>query len=81
MVKDTRYKLSFIALDDTGERHRLHVFVEILDVSSRDDPSAEMEGLMSIRTDSGGAVNRLERGQYLIVAGGLRLHSDDPVAP
>lgn len=81
MLKDIRHKLSFDAVDETGTRHRLDVFVEILDIGTHDDLNAEVEGLMRIRTSDGDPVNCLEKGRYQIVTSGLIVCSDDPAAP
>ena len=81
MKKDIRHKFSFDAVDDDAKTHALHVFVEIIDAGTLDDPNAEVEGIKRIRTDSGDDVNRLEQGRYKVVATGQILRSDDPNAP
>jgi hypothetical protein len=81
MLKEVRHKFSFGAVDDSGEHHQLHVFVDILDVASFRDPNAEIEGQTRIVTDKVEVVNRLEQGEYEVVVSGLRLRSDDPLAP
>ncbi|HEX3356391.1 MAG TPA: hypothetical protein VHS31_05355 [Tepidisphaeraceae bacterium] len=80
MLKSVRHKQSFNATDDQGHSHKLHVFVDIIDASTRDDPHAEEEGLKSIRTGDGSAVNYLEKGKYQIVSTGQMLSSNDPNA-
>jgi hypothetical protein len=81
MPKDIRHKSSFIAIDETGTRHRLDVFVDIVDTGTLNDPNSDMEGLTRIQTPDGGPVNRLEKGRYQVVASGLIVRSDDPAAP
>ena len=80
MVKGQRHKSTFDAYDEGGQRYRLHVWVDVHDVGDREDPDAEIEGLKSIATDDGRAVNRLEKGVYQIVGPNIRLRSDDPEA-
>lgn len=80
-MKETRHESSFDAFDDQGNRHVLHVFVDIIDSGVMGDPDAELEGLWSIITDDGESVNRLNKGEYLVVATGLVLKSSDPSAP
>ncbi len=81
MVKDIRHKGSFIAVDEDGHEHRLHVLVEIIDAGSKDDTNAELEGLKRLQTDDGRPVNRRGKGKYEIVESGKVLTSDDPSAP
>jgi hypothetical protein len=81
MLKDIRHRSSFIAVDDNGNSHRLHVFVEIIDASTQSEPGAETEGLKQIRTEGGQSVNWLEKGRYEVVTTGMKLRSDDPLAP
>jgi hypothetical protein len=81
MLKEVRHKFSFSATDDRGEQHQLHVFVDILDIGSFRDPSAETEGQTRVVTDRVEVVSRLDRGEYVVAVSGLRLRSDDPLAP
>jgi len=76
-----RHKCSFLAADDHGECHRLHVFVDILDAPTLQDPHAEKEGPLRIATDNGWDVVRIEKGVYEVAAIRVPLRSDDPLAP
>lgn len=81
MVKDIRHEGSFTAVDDVGESHVLHVFVDFLDAGTFTNPEAEVEGLQQIETEDGQPVSRLSKGEYRVVSTGQRLRSDDPDAP
>lgn len=79
--KDIRHVSSFSAVGEDGRTETIHVFVDVLDAGTRADPNAGIEGLKLLRTDTGDAVNRLEKGEYEVVATGEILRSDDPNAP
>jgi hypothetical protein len=81
MRKPVKLRQSFYANDEFGNEHLIHVYVEVLDVGTLDDPSATVEGLKSLRTSTGFHVNLLSKGNYKIVESGQLLHSDDPEAP
>lgn len=81
MLKDIRHTGSFRAVSENGTEHMVHVFVEILDASSHDDPDGELEGLKTLPTADGHFVNRLEKGRYQIVETGEILLSSDENAP
>jgi hypothetical protein len=81
MGKRIQHKQSFPAVDEHGASHTLNVFVEILDARTFGNPHGEVEGIKSIRTQDGMAVNRLDKGSYQIVSTGQILSSDDPGAP
>jgi len=81
MPKEIRHTGAFVAVDEKGNKQTLHVFTDICDARTFDDPDAELEGLMQIRTEDGKAVNRLGKGKYKIVQTEEILTSDDPNAP
>jgi hypothetical protein len=81
MANDVRYQSSFDAVDDAGNRCPLHVYADFIDAGTRSNPKAQLEGLKQIRTGSGGAVNRLDKGRYKVLLTGQVLSSDDPRAP
>lgn len=80
-VNKTIHKYSFSAQDDTGKAYILHVYVDILDAGTFDNPTATIEGLKSLQTSDGEPVNRLEKGRYEIVRTGQQLNSSEPDAP
>ena len=67
---------SFMATDEHGERHALHVFAS----SVEEGPHAGRLEVRSIRTEDGESVERIVRGEYR-TALGETLRSDDPDAP
>ncbi|MEW6651025.1 MAG: hypothetical protein AB1453_12665 [Chloroflexota bacterium] len=76
-----KLKGRFVATDDKGQDYAIEIYVDIIDASTHDDPNSTVEGLKSLQTDDGLHVNRISKGEYLIVQTGLRLHSDSPDAP
>ena len=72
---------SFIATDDNGKRHTLHVVTTYVYAGDNVDPNAELQGVSSIQTEDGRHVNRLRKGEYEVSVTGFKLHSDDPKAP
>jgi len=81
MLKEIRHTGSFIAVGEDGSERKLHIFTQIIDAGTLDNPDAELEGLKELRTDDGKAVNRLEKGKYQVVVTGETLRSDSPNAP
>ena len=75
-----RHIATFRAADAQGRSHTLHVYVEIIDAGTYENPGATIEGLRSVVTDDGAAVNRLEKGRYEIVTTRQILTSDDAAA-
>jgi hypothetical protein len=80
VLKRTVHESSFQAVDQWGNPHTLHVYLDIIDAGTQDEPDAELEGLRSLETASGDAVNRLDKGRYQVVANGLILTSGEPDA-
>lgn len=80
-VKRIENRGSFLAFDDEGNEYVIHQFVKILDASSMDNPGGEVQGLKSLRTAQGQAVNYVEKGQYILAVTGKALYSDDEKAP
>lgn len=78
MLKRRDHVGSFIARDDQGNEHTLHVLVNIVDAGNKSDPHAERRGLKSIVTEDGDPVNRIDQGKYQVVTTGEILHSTDP---
>jgi hypothetical protein len=76
-----RLTQSFTATDAAGNEHRLHVYTEFLRSQELSGETFEHEGLKSIRTPSGGHVNRLSKGKYLCFKTQTELTSNDPAAP
>lgn len=66
---------AFTATDGFGHSHRIDVYTEVL--------AGGADGTQSLLTADGEAVERLAKGRYRIVHGGLDLEltSDDPAAP
>lgn len=77
-----KLKGTFIAKDDDGQEYVVEIYVNLIDVGTHDDdPNATIEGMKSLLTEDGLHVNRIDKGEYLVVQTGLRLHSDSPHAP
>jgi hypothetical protein len=68
---------SFIARSDDGQEFTIHEFTEYH--SSARAVGVEA-GTSILRTEDDEEVNRLSKGEYEIVARGLRIHTDDPRA-
>lgn len=81
MIKRMRHQSSFHARDEEGNERLLDVYVKVLHARTHGNPNAEIEGLKSIRTEHGGKINRIEKGEYMVVDSGEILTSDDPDAP
>ncbi len=78
----TEYTGSFVAVDQQGRRVRVLKSQTMHDVRTHGEPNAPpMPGLMSLRTEDGKAVNRIEKGKYEVVQTGVILRSDEPDAP
>ena len=76
-----KLKENFIAKDDDGQDHVIEIYVNLINVGKLDDPNASIDGLKTLQTKDGLLVNRIGKGEYLIVQTDLRLHSDSPDAP
>ena len=79
-----RYKKhagSVRAVEVGGNEHILHICTTMIEVPTRGDLNAEIEGMKELRTDEGLAVNRLGKGEYEIVQTGEILRSQAPDAP
>ena len=81
MAKEVRHTGSFVAVSEDGAERTIHIFTDILDARTFNDPHAELPGLRQLRTERGDAVNRLDKGKYQIVVTGEILRSEDPDAP
>jgi hypothetical protein len=66
---------SFKASDGFGNSHLIDLFTELFE--------GEVEGPQSLVTVDGESVERLAKGRYRVIHGGLNLNltSDDPAAP
>lgn len=71
----------FQAVGDDGRKYTVVIHADILDAATAEDPNAVEEGIRSLRTVQGQAVNRLEKGKYRILLSGVTLKSDDANAP
>lgn len=71
---------TFKAQDADGRSYTIFVFTDIIDATTMSGP-AVIKGLKEFRTSDGEAVNRLDRGSYLIVGPGIQITSTDPEAP
>lgn len=74
-------KGNFIAKGDDGHDYVIEIYVNLINVGKLDDPNATIDGLKSLQTEDGLLVNRIGKGEYLIVQTDLRLYSDSPDAP
>ena len=72
---------SFEAKSENGDNYTILIFTEMLQVRPGDD-SKWIEGLKSLKTSDGTDVNRVDKGEYLIMDWEeIRVFSDDPEAP
>ena len=76
-----KLKGNFIAKGDDGQDYVIEIYVNLINVVKLDDPNATIEGEKYLLTENGLDVNRIGKGEYLIVQTDLRLHSDSPDAP
>ena len=76
-----KLKGQFIAKDNDGKEYTIYIYAQIIDVSSHDNQNARIEGKKSLVTDDGLTVNRIRKGEYLVVATDLLLWSDALDAP
>ena len=81
MIIREDYVGSFRCQKDDGQEVVIDIYQDIIDAATRDQPTAEIGGPKSLRTQDGLTVNRLEKGRYEIVQTGEVLTSDDPNAP
>jgi hypothetical protein len=81
MLKEIRHTGSFVAVGEDGTEQTIHIYTHIIDAGTRANPYAELQGLKELRTEDGGAVNRIEKGKYQVVQTDEILTSDDPNAP
>jgi hypothetical protein len=71
----------FQAVSDDGRAVMVNILTTFLISRPLSGPPQEIEGLRRLLTDDGLSVNRLGKGEYQIVATGVKLRSDDPDAP
>ncbi len=76
-----KLKGNFVAKGDDGQDYIVEIYVNLIDAGTHDDPSATLEGIKTLLTEDGLHVNRIGKGEYMLVQTGLRLHSDSPDAP
>lgn len=57
----------FLVITDSGQKHLVYEYTNILDASSFENPNATMPGLKELRTSDGKAVNFVSEGVYKIV--------------
>ena len=76
-----KLKGKFVAKGDDGQDYVIEIYVNLIDAGTYDDPNATIEGVKSLLTEGGLLVNRIGKGEYLIVQTDLRLHSDSSDAP
>ena len=68
---------SFVAHSDDGQEFTIHEFTEY---HSSARASGVEAGQSILRTEADEVVTRLSKGEYEIVARGLRIHTDDASA-
>ena len=74
------YVRTFTATDERGNNHRIEVHESDTETQTRSGTSSA-KGLRELRTDTGLAVNYVEKGRYTLVQTGDELTSSDPDAP
>jgi hypothetical protein len=52
MVKRVDHEISFQARDREGNTYVLDVFVDVMDIASRDNPQAEAKGVAKLRREA-----------------------------
>ena len=80
-MKETRHTGSFTAVDEDNIKWTLHILTDFVDAGTFADPHKQLKGFREIRTDDGGAVTRLAKGEYQVIDTGKILRSEDPLAP
>lgn len=70
-----------MANDEDGKKYPIGIYAEKINVGTHDDPNATLEGRKSLYTENGLRVNRISKGEYLIVQTGVKLYSESPDAP
>jgi hypothetical protein len=72
---------TFVATDDRGARHYLHVETRTTTTQHSAGSDTTERGETRIVTSTGGVVDRVGRGEYVVRHTGHTLRSDDPQAP
>jgi hypothetical protein len=72
---------SFVAHDDQGRPHTIHVYADFIRTVAFNEPAQELQGPGDLRLASGGLVNRLKQGEYQVLDTGVILTSTSPDAP
>jgi hypothetical protein len=72
---------SFPALDDRGKLYRIIIYTTFIERPMLNGPPARIDGVKEFALTDGSPVNRMDTGQYEIVATGRVLRSDAPNAP
>ena len=80
MRKRTELIRTFVAHDERGSSHTIHVYTEFMETRTFDAATTELEGMNELRTASGQPVNRIAKGEYEIVDSGMALKSSAPDA-
>jgi hypothetical protein len=73
-----RDKASFQAVGSDGRKYTITIHA---DAPTAENPNAEEDGTISLRTSDGHRVRRMSQGKYQITNTGVDLTSDDPEAP
>ena len=72
---------SYSAEGDDGRSYTVEAWTNFVGRGNLPDPAAEVAGAKTLCTSDGQSLNRRAKGEYVIVATGVVLRSNDPNAP
>jgi len=72
---------SYSAEGDDGRSYTVEAWTNFVGLGNLPDPVAEVAGAKTLCTSDGQNLNRRAKGEYVIVATGVVLRSNDPNAP
>jgi len=82
MARDKKRTGAFIATDESGRMHIVHIYTEFISADSTEG-SEVLGARQELQLTDGTLVFQLGKGEFeaLSPLGKLKLHSDDPRAP
>ena len=75
-----KYIRSFTARENRGPSHSIRIYQDFTNDVKPDGRVVETAGPFRLATAAGDAIDKLEKGRYLIVSRDVEIYSEDPGA-
>ena len=75
-----KYIRSFTARENMGPSHSIRIYQDFTNDVKADGRVVETAGPFRLATAAGDAIDKLEKGRYLIVSRDVEIYSEDPGA-